>query len=494
MTPPDFEPNAWIATLAHVLSELATAQEFYWDDLHELRQQRIRSRAERPWSIAPPDPSDDLNRFYYHACHSKSRYLAEHYAPLRAAYANVRAVLAAHPSWSDFVDPSDGSGEFWIQTSTSGGVQSLSTIVGGLMARALDVRENRFVTVATELHDLLEPGQEPKPPPVPSSLSVGYHVALLHGLSVSDEVPIAEDMALVPFDRMRDFVNETVLSDVAPTIIKFNGWKSVSAIIKPFHWKPAFAASGNDSPPSLDWGGSFFDDAQAFIELLAMFHAAPVVCLVTIPYCIHRTASCLLGKPHYHGSVGHGPMGHSLPRAAQSGTLNSHVLDEARRAFEGRATGRYKDYAPVVARLAEAFARSGRFQADDKILDVAIALERMYELDGGEISFKLKTRAACFLAAGTDDRLRVFRDVGDFYDARSSIVHRRRKHSSIETKLDAFKKGFEVARRSLVKLLEHGPPPDWNEMIVRTQDVTDGSPSVLPTQPNRAPEPGNTES
>ena len=323
MTPPEFEPNDWTETLAHALSELATAQELYRDDLDRLRQQRIRSHAERPWSIAPLHPSDYLNSFYYHACHSESRYLAQHYAPLRAAYADVRAVLAAHPSWSEFVDPSDGSGEFWIQTSTSGGLQSLSTIVGGLMARALDVRENRFITAATELHRLLE---EPKPPPAPSSLAVGYHVALIHGLSLSDELQIAEDMALVPFHRMRDFVNESVLSDVAPNIIKFNGWKSVSAIVKPFHWKPAFAAAGNDSPPSLDWGGSFFDDAQAFIELLAMFHAAPVVCLVTIPYCIHRTASCLLGQPHYHGSVGHGPMAHSFTKATRSGTVSSSSI------------------------------------------------------------------------------------------------------------------------------------------------------------------------
>ena len=54
----------------------------------------------------------------------------------------------------------------------------------------------------------------------------------------------------------------------------------------------------------------------------------------------------------------------------------------------------------MIAWLAEALARTGRFQADDKILDVAIALERMYELDRSEISFKLKTRAACFLRDG----------------------------------------------------------------------------------------------
>ena len=494
MTPANFEPNAWIEKLAHALSGLASAQNLYWDDLDRHRQQHIRSHAERLWSIGPLDPFDYLNSFYFHACHTKSRDLAQHYAPLRAAYANVRAVLAGHPSWSDFVDPADGSGEFWIQTVPAGRLGALSSIIGGLMARAMELGANRFITAATELHDLLEPAREPKAPPAPGDLSVGYHVALLRGLSVSDELAIAEDMALMPFEQMRDFVNETVLSDVAPNIVKFNAWKSVSAIVKPFHWQPAFAERGDDSLPKLDWGGSFFEDAQTFVELLAMFHAGPVVGLVTIPYCIHRIASCLLGRPHYHGSVGHSPMAHSFDWFARTGAVSSHALGEARRAFHGRATDRYKDYAPIIARLAEALARSGRFQADDKILDVAIALERMYELDRGEIVFKLKTRAACFLESSTEDRLRVFRDVGDFYEARSFIVHRRRKPSSTEAQLAAFKKGFEVARRSVVKLLEHGPPQDWNEMVVRTQDAADGSPAELPGQPDPAPVPGTTKS
>ena len=44
--------------------------------------------------------------------------------------------------------------------------------------------------------------------------------------------------------------------------------------------------------------------------------------------------------------------------------------------------------APIVVRLAEAIARDGRFAEQERILDVAIALERMYELVGGEIRDK----------------------------------------------------------------------------------------------------------
>ena len=72
---------------------------------------------------------------------------------------------------------------------------------------------------------------------------------------------------------------------------------------------------------------------------------------------------------------------------------------------------------PIVARLAEALARQGRFRTDDRILDVAVALERMRGLDQGEISFKLKARAACILKTLTKDRLGEFGDAQKRYDA-----------------------------------------------------------------------------
>ena len=120
----------------------------------------------------------------------------------------------------------------------------------------------------------------------------------------------------------------------------------------------------------------------------------------------------------------------------------------------------------MISRLSEALARTSHYSDDDKILDVAIALEQMYELDQGEISFKLKMRAACLLESEPQARMCVFRKVGKLYNARSGIVHRRRKESSRASKRDAFEMGFDVACASVIKLLREGPPRDWNEMVM----------------------------
>ncbi len=146
--------------------------------------------------------------------------------------------------------------------------------------------------------------------------------------------------------------------------------------------------------------------------------------------------------------------------------LDPVAIEQAKRLFSEPDLGRCREYGPVISRLSEALARSGHYADGDKILDVAIALEQMYELDQGEISFKLKIRAACFLESETQARLCVFKKVRQLYDARSGIVHRRRKESSHESKRAAFEEGFDVARASVVKLLGERPPQDWNEVVM----------------------------
>ena len=146
--------------------------------------------------------------------------------------------------------------------------------------------------------------------------------------------------------------------------------------------------------------------------------------------------------------------------------LDVDALEQARRLFWDPECSRYRAYGPAISRLSEALARTGHYEDDDKILDVAIALEQMYEVDQGEISFKLKIRASCFLESEPQARLRVFKQVGKLYDARSGIVHRRRKEPSRESLQEAFEKGFDVARASVIKLLREGPPQDWNEMVM----------------------------
>ena len=104
----------------------------------------------------------------------------------------------------------------------------------------------------------------------------------LHLAALFNENPVV--VALLPFEQLGAFVNESMLQDVAPMVLRFNDQQSVGALVQSFYWKPAFQERGDGSVPALDWGMSFFENAGAFVALLALFHAAPIRGLVTIPY------------------------------------------------------------------------------------------------------------------------------------------------------------------------------------------------------------------
>ena len=466
----------WVERLAQALAELATTQERYRDELDQIEREMSQWREF-------DDPSDAfaLFDFYARACVGKGWYHAGEYGPLcnalaavrsvlvaHPALAGVRSVLTVHPTWADLVNPPEPRDDIWIQILDNGYLGSLSSMIASLMARGREGPDDGFRRVAAELHGLLAPRGNLARNPGLDDLTVGYHVALFHGLRVREKVPLAGDMAILPSEQWGAFVNERILQDFAPAIIRDNLRESVGALVKPFLWAPKFRQRGDGSVPDLNWGGSFRAEAQAFVEFLALFHTAPVICLATLPYCIHRTASSLLGGSHHNGSYQWGHSARSFDFLAESTELSVDALNEASEAFGYRQSINYQYCAPIVARLAEALARSGRFQIDDKILDVTIALERMYEdeRDRGAIGVKLGTRAADFLATNAEDRERVLRDVREFYKVRSAIVHKRKKPPSAAVKEEAFTKGFKVARRSVVKLLQEGSPSDWNTRVI----------------------------
>ena len=125
----------------------------------------------------------------------------------------------------------------------------------------------------------------------------------------------------------------------------------------------------------------------------------------------------------------------------------------------------------AVSRLASSIQRNrGRFWLQDRILDAAIALEMMYDLESTELSYRLATRAGHLLADETEERVDVSHRVKSFYDTRSRIAHGSRgkkkkngKRSDLEEIADS---GFGLARKTLWKLLERGAFPDWERLVL----------------------------
>ena len=475
MTSGKFDPGRWSDRLAQALVGLAELHDYFQDSLGEHAAHYCATELSSGAVVMVRHYGDALLALYHDACFRKKSEQDERFVRLRSALMNALDILAEHPALAPVADISCSARKFVVVIADKAEETDLLHILVGLMTRGRELPEDGFRVGCHELKELLDPNGVDDT----LKLKTGFHVVLFHGLRFQEEITITEDLRVVPFEKVRDYVDATLLRPFAPNLAVPEPWEPVGAIVKSFEWQPAFRPLDDEIRLDLDWGGSFREGGERFVELLAITHAAPVVCLVTMHYCVDRVACSLLGQPRHRACYTFGRSAQSFDRSSVSRQPCATALDEARVLFRERNDAHFRRYEPVVARLAEAAARSGRFAVDDRILDVAMALERMYALDQGEIVFKLKTRAACFLESDTAGRTQVFRDVGRFYDARSAIVHNTGKKQWPEREREAaFDKGFDIARRSLGKLLREGSPADWNKMVIAAAGADPSPPAT----------------
>ena len=459
----EFSPGDWIDRLARALPRLAEAQEPYLSGYRELRV-FLPAVPGVDGGGFPAVHVGELGDLYARARHSHLFGEEARYAALNAALDPVRHILLRHPTIARVVGPIIGRDNFYLQVLSSGGSTSPADLAAGLMARAAEHSGDRFRKAAGELHAFLVAAGEDNGAVLPDELDRGYDVVLFHGPVVKERIDVAEDVALLPFEEVRGFVDEELVFELAPPGAGFHGFQSVGAAARTYRWRPAFHRAGYERGLDSHDPGPFFRRARAFLQLLGVAHAAPVLLLAELSHRIDRSASRLLGMGKQSPGIYQSWPAKGFDGFDECPVLRPEALADAKEAFENRASERYRRMAPVVGRLAEALARNGPFAPADRILDVGIALERMYVLDEGKIGRRLRNRASGFLGADAESRERIRESVREFYDARSDIVHNRLHKVSPAGVQAAFGKGFDIARRSLFRLLREGPPEDWSAL------------------------------
>ena len=465
LTAKGFDAGAWVDRLAAVLGALATAQEPY---LQAYWQHNPRKRVIVNGKDETLFPLDDVRMLYARARHSRAFGQEAHYAPLCSLLDPTRHVLLSHPELERVAvaGRTVGENDFWVRILNSGTSIFAGDLIAGLMARATEVSRDRFRATARELNAFLLPAGDGEVRGVLGNLDEGCDALLFYGLTLTERIDLEEGMTILPFGEIRRFVEREQVDELAPSGAGFHEWRSVGAVVRLFRWRPIFRQKGSINEPMRHPPVRFFPEARTLLDLIAVSHEVPVVPLATIYDCIDRSAARLLGQEW------HGPGVHQKWAAvgfdgfADSPMLRTEALDEAREAFQNRQSASYQRMAPFVVRLAEALGRVGRFAMHDKIVDVAIALEGMYELPKWRKSHKLENRVSAFLGTDAEDRERVRDSIRTFYEARSDIVHSGSGKAWPFRNDTAFVKGFSLARRSLFKFLREAPPDDWESLGV----------------------------
>ena len=474
----EFDVEDWIERLARLLPPLAEVQEPYLREYQERHASVIDLRDGKP----PPFPLDDLRLLYDEVRNARLWGLEAYYAPLRAALNLARYALLAHPVLERVAVTGRliGDNRFSMEIPGSGGDIYAGTLIAGLMARAAELPDDRIRRPLRELNAFLSPAGDGAAAEALGSLYEACDMFLFHGLALSERIEVADGIVLLPYKEVLRFADEDLVGDFAPSGAGFHGWRAVGAVARPFRWRPEFRRrgrlNGSLGPPPPP----FFQEAAVFLDLLAVSHATRVAPLATLSNRIDGSAGRLLGRETQSPGFYRSWSAEGVSGFDECPAIDPAALAVAQEAFRGRKSARYERMAPIVTRLSEALSRSGRFAVADRLLDVAMSLERMYVLDENNIGRKLRNRAARFLGTDAVSENRIRDDVRELYGVRSDIIHNRLHKLTPDRVHSAFVNGFDIARQSLFKLLREGPPGEW-DAVAET-----GSRSVTLADPGAA--------
>ena len=462
MTSRVFDAGVWIEQLAAALVDLEKVQGRY---LKSYQKQRTRKLVIVNGNEETPFPLDDLRMVYSSARYSERFGEEAEYARLRSVLDPTRHILLSHPELERVAVAGRTVGEnnFWLRMLDSGTSMSAGDLVAGLMARAAEISEDRFRVAAGDLNDLLLPDWE-KPADALGNLDAGCDALLYFGLTVPERIDVEAGMTILPFREFRRFVKQELVEDLSPAGAGVHNWRSLGAVVRPFRWRPRFRRAGRMNEPSRHPEEQFFIDARTLLDLIAVSHEVPVVPLASMYNRIDLAAARLLGQSRSNAGVLGTWSAGGLDGFSEKPIVSAESVDEALQAFKNRRGARYEKMARCVARLSGALSRTGRFATQDKVVDVAVTLEGMYDLPRRRKSYELQKRVANFLGTDASDRERIKETIRKLYNVRSEIVHSGPDEALPFRKETAFAAGFSLARKSLFKLVREGPPEDW-EML-----------------------------
>ncbi len=451
-----FDAEDWIERLAVSLPRLAEAQEPY---LEEYRRRHPRTREIVYGSDVTSFSLEDARMVYWMARYARRFGEEAEYAPLRQPLDQVRHALLAHPAVERVAVTGRliGDNDFWMRILDSGWSISAGNLIAGLMARAAELPGDRFRTAARELDAFLSPVGDREAGETLGGLDEGCDMVLFYGLAATERIDVRKDMAILPYGDTLRFVDEKHVQDFAPSGAGFHDWRGVGAVVRPFRWRPAFRRGGGMDGPSHP-RGPYFPAAAVLLDLLAVSHMTAVVPLAALSGRIDGAAGRLLGRDRQSLGIYRSWRAEGIDGFAECPELTPEAIEDIREVFENRENDRYRRLAHIVVRLARALVRDGRFADQDKVLDVAIALEGMYDLPKRGVTKALGERVARYLGTDAESQDRIRENVTAFYNARSAIVHGRSGEGTPFTNGAAFMRGFDLARGSLFKMLREGMP------------------------------------
>ena len=310
---------------------------------------------------------------------------------------------------------------------------------------------------ARRLHRYLTAGANKKVP--------AHEITVIHGLVVKTRLNLHAGAYLAPYEDVR---TEFDLPD-GPEPFAERTFPDAAALVRSLEYGPSTESPGDAADlPSVQVSYRFpaeytvdlegwFSDSKFLVDLLAIAKGVPLLSrthYVRLARWIEEIDPNLAFGTRSSG----GPISDVWPRSHDVSRSDVDAFLDLARGWHS-CEKRPDAMNLAVRRLAGSFSRpGGRFGQEDRVLDVAIALEVFY---GGKTGHKLAQRAAGLLEETAAGQVRVYDVARGFYDVRSSIVHWRKEPPTMDVIEEALEVGRDIACRTLANLLSHDEAPEW---------------------------------
>ena len=297
-----------------------------------------------------------------------------------------------------------------------------------------------------------------------------YEIAVVHGLVVKERFNLDAGAYLAPYEDARA---EFGLPE-EPEPLSKRGFPAAAVLVRSIEYGPGVAPPHDDDAdlaavriayrfPAVNRVDleSWFEDSRRLLDLLSIARGVPLLSrthYVRVAGWIEEIhPSFAFGAEHSSGFVSD-----VRPRGRDFSRGDADAFAELARGWH-TFPGKPDAMNLAIRRLAASFSRpGGRFGQEDRILDVAIALEVFY---GGATGHKLAQRAAGLLEAGASAQKRTYDQATSFYRVRSSIVHLGKQLPSPDVLETELEEGRDLACHTLASLLSGAERPKWATVV-----------------------------
>ena len=315
------------------------------------------------------------------------------------------------------------------------------------------------------------------------------YMALLEGIRIKTEIQVFEGIRLVPLPNSTSelpYYLPNVSHDIPEDFFFGKTMLIVDCSISPIFHKPFLASTMEEYEKREKRTFRVKINSKDFPYLKVDDFPLNLLCQGLSLACHSEVKVSFVTKflPKnvlYNLSSGFGPgISWSTDQFKNATDAEQSQIDEAKRLYSILTNLKSKTLKNLRIPIDRWIKSKTSANSVDRMIDLGIAFEALYLSDISEtteLSFRLRLRASWFLGKGKAHQRELMKDFSQIYEWRSKVVHtgklpNKTKRTPFTQKeiREFIEKAQDLCRQSIIKILEDGEFPDWNDLILGEVD------------------------